>query len=296
MRLKQKVSSVITFVLLAALCAVAPALAQEGTQVGVFADLEIPLETRVEVPVEVRDAEELYAVDLTIRFDPEILQVEDADPNQAGVQPGLATFLDAGMTLFNIVDNETGTVRFVMSQINPSEGKSGSGNLLVLYFVGKQAGTSPVTVEKVELSNRLGEAIPVSGVNAEIVVSEGAPEVVATPIPVQDQGQIIVIATLTPTPVATAVPTATSVVAEVVEATEVAEGAPGEPTAEIVVGGDVDSGSEQEPEEQGKGNLWWLIGLPLVIIAGVVIYARRKKVNQTGQQDQTDHSGGNDEG
>ncbi len=291
MRLKQKVSSVITFVLLAALCAVAPALAQEGTQVGVFADLEIPLETRVEVPVEVRDAEELYAVDLTIRFDPEILQVEDADPNQAGVQPGLATFLDAGMTLFNIVDNETGTVRFVMSQINPSEGKSGSGNLLVLYFVGKQAGTSPVTVEKVEASNRLGEAIVVNGVDAEIVVREGAPEVVATPIPVQDPTQIIVIETLMPT--ATAMPTLVpTAMVEVVEATE----EPAEPTAELVVGGDVDSGSELEPEKQGSGSLWWLLGLPLVIIAGVIVYTRRKKVIQTGQQDQTDHSGGNDEG
>ena len=292
MRLKQKVSSVITFVLLAALCAVAPALAQEGTQVGVFADLEIPLETRVEVPVEVRDVEELYAVDLTIRFDPEILQVEDADPNQAGVQPGLATFLDAGMTLFNTVDNETGTVRFVMSQINPSEGKSGSGNLLVLYFVGKQAGTSPVTVEKVEASNRLGEAIPVSGVDAQIVVSEGAPEVVATPIPVQDQGQMIVIETLMPTatPAATAVPTA------VVEPTEVAVVAPAEPvepTAVLALGGDVDSGSEQQPEKQGNGSLWWLLALPLGIIAGFIIISRRKQVNQP---DDTDRTGGNNEG
>lgn len=288
MRLKQKVSSVINFVLLAALCAVAPALAQEGTQVGVFADLEIPLETRVEVPVEVRDAEELYAVDLTIRFDPEILQVEDADPNQAGVQPGLATFLDAGMTLFNIVDNETGTVRFVMSQINPSEGKSGSGNLLVLYFVGKQAGTSPVTVEKVEASNRLGEAIPVSGVDAEIVVREGAPEVVATPIPVQDPTQIIVIETLMPT--ATAMPTLVpTVVVGVVEPTV----APAEPTAVLVVEGDVDSGSEQQPEEQGNGSLWWLLALPLVIIAGIVIVTRRKQVNQP---EDTDRTGGNNEG
>lgn len=203
MRLEQKISSVITFVLLAALCAAAPARAQEGAQVGVFDDLEIPLETRVEVPVEVRGVVDLYALDLTIRFDPEILQVEDADPNQAGVQPGLATFLDAGMTLFNSVDNGTGTVRFVMSQINPSEPKSGDGILLVLYFVGKQAGTSELTVEKVEFSTRFGEAIAVSGVDAEIVVSAGAPEVVSTPIPVQDQGQIIVIKTLMPTEIST---------------------------------------------------------------------------------------------
>ena len=293
MRLKQKISSVITFVLLAALCAVLPVLAQEGAQLGVFADLEIPLDVRVEVPVEVRDVVELYAVDLTIRFNPDILQVEDANPNQAGVQPGLATFLDAGMTLFNIVDNETGTVRFVMSQINPSEGKSGDGYLLVLTFVGKQAGTSPVTVEAVEFANRYGEAIPVSGVDGQIVVSANAPEVVATPIPVQDQGQIIVIETLMPTEV----PTATAEAVEVVEATEEPEVvAPVEPTAELDVAGDVDSEGEQEPEEQENGSLWWLLALPLVIIAGAVVTTRRKKVDQPDQTDHTDSTGGNNEG
>ena len=282
MGLNRKIYAIIIMVVVMLMCAGAPVLAQEGTKLGVFTDLEIPLDVRVEVPVEVRDVEELYAVDLTIRFDPAILQVEDADPKQKGVQPGLATFLDAGMTLYNEVDNETGTVRFVMSQINPSEGKTGSGDLLVLYFVGKRAGTSQVTVEAVELANRYGEGIPVSGVDAKIVVKAGAPQVVATPIAVQDQAQILVIETLTATPVPTAMPEATQVVA-VAEATAVAES---EPTAEVVAGADVDSDAEQEPEKQGNGILWWLIGLPLVIIAGVVVYTQRKKVEQPEQSDQ----------
>ena len=290
MQLNWKISSVITFVLLVALCAAVPGSAQQGAQVGIFDDLEIPLNVSVEVPVEVRDVSELYAVDLTIRFDPDVLQAEDANPNQAGIQPGLATFLDAGMTLFNDVDNETGTIRFVMSQINPSEGKSGSGNLLVLTFVGQQAGTSSVSVEAVEFSNRFGEAIPVSGVDAQIVVSASAPEVVATPIPLQDQGQIIVIETLMPT----ATPTATVAVAEVVEATKAPEVVEtSEPTAELMAEEDVDSGSEQEPEEQKNGSLWWLLGLPLVIIGAVVVFTRRKQVDKP---DQTDHTGGNNEG
>lgn len=289
MRIRGSVFSVITFILLGVLCAAAPVSAQGGARVGVFADLEIPLNTRVEVPVEVRDVSELYAVDLTIRFDPDVLQVEDANSNQAGVQPGLATFLDAGMTLFNEVDNETGTVRFVMSQINPSEGKSGSGNLLVLYFVGKQAGTSQVTVEHAEASDRYGVAITLSGVDAEIVVSASAPEVVGTPIPVQDQAQILVIETLTPTPTPTVTPLATAV-----EATTAVEAAAGvEPTAVLEIGGDVDSGSEQQPEEQKNGSLWWLLGLPLVIIGAVVVFTRRKQVDKP---DQTDHTGGNNEG
>jgi hypothetical protein len=120
-------------------------------------------------------------------------------------------------------------------------------------------------------------------------VSEDAPEVVATPIPVQDQGQIIVIETLMPTATPTATPLPTAVV-EVVEEPTVA---PAEPTAVLAVGGDVDSGSEQEPEEQGNGSLWWLLALPLVIIAGGVVIARRKHINRP---DHTDSAGGQNEG
>lgn len=285
MRLEQKVSLVITFVLLAALCAAAPVLAQEGAQVGVFADLEIPLETRVEVPVEVRGVVDLYALDLTIRFDPEILQVEDADPNQAGVQPGLATFLDAGMTLFNSVDNETGTVRFVMSQINPSEPKSGDGILLVLYFVGKQAGTSELTVEKIEFSTRFGEAIAVSGVDAEIVVSAGAPEVVATPIPVQDPTQIIVIETLMPTEI----PTESAVVEEApaAEPTVIAsvEEEPAQQTVEQTddpAGNGQDSEAAREGEKDGKTGLW-IGGIILAVAlaaAGYLLFNKNQRSDE----------------
>lgn len=285
MRLEQKISSVITFVLLAALCAAAPVLAQEGAQVGVFADLEIPLETRVEVPVEVRGVVDLYALDLTIRFDPEILQVEDADPNQAGVQPGLATFLDAGMTLFNSVDNETGTVRFVMSQINPSEPKSGDGILLVLYFVGKQAGTSELTVEKIEFSTRFGEAIAVSGVDAEIVVSAGAPEVVSTPIPVQDPTQIIVIETLMPTEI----PTESAVVEEApaAEPTVIAsvEEEPAQQTVEQTddpAGNGQDSEAAREGEKDGKTGLW-IGGIILAVAlaaAGYLLFNKNQRSDE----------------
>lgn len=281
MGLNRRSYLVVIMVLMALMSAGAPVLAQEGARVGVFKDLEIPLDVRVEVAVEVRDVVELYAVDLTIRFDPAILQVEDANPNQRGVQPGLATFLDAGMTLYNEVDNETGTVRFVMSQINPSEGKSGSGDLLVLYFVGKRAGTSQITVEAVELANRFGEGIPVSGEDAQIVVKADAPQVVATPIPLQDQGQIIVIETLAPTATFTPEATATTA-ATAMPATNV-------PTAVVAGQDSLEEGSMAEAadpyegeqaEEKGKGSYWWFLALPVLIIIALLVYVRRGKVNQ----------------
>jgi hypothetical protein len=275
-----KLSLFMTTILLLALLVV-PGFGQAGAEIGVFADREIPIGGRVEVAVEVRGVIDLYAVDVELRFDPSILTVEDADTNKVGVQPGLGMMLDAGMTLYNEVDNETGLVRFVMSQINPSEPKSGDGILLVLYFEGKQAGTSQIEVQKAEFSTRFGEAIAVSGVDAEIVVSANAPEVVATAIPVQDQAQIIVIETLAPTatftPEATATPAATAM-----PATNV-------PTAVVAGQDSLEEGSMAEAadpyegeqaEEKGKGSYWWFLALPVLIIIALLVYVRRGKVNQ----------------
>ena len=290
--------------------------AQGGTQAGVFEVPEIRPGVLVEVPVEIRDVVDLYAFDIELSYDPEYLEFEDADPNKDGIQPGFGTFLDPGMTLVNIIDPEEGLIHVLMTQVNPAEPKSGSGNLLVLYMTGLKTGQTTLEVTKVELSTRYGEAIPVSGMDAEIVIAAEAPVVTATPIPVIDPIEITEIPTLDPyiltpsptpapsatpmpTPTGTAIPVATATgealeEVEVVETTEEPEVvAPIEPTAELEVAGDVDSEGEQEPEEQENGSLWWLLGLPLVIIGAVVVFTRRKQVDKP---DQTDHTGGNNEG
>jgi len=119
-----------------------PASAQTSAQVGVFQAYEIQPGARVEIPIEIRNVQDLYAVDLEIHYDPRILTFEDANPQMDGIQPALGTFLDAGMVLYNTVDPEAGIIRFVMTQVNPSEPKSDSGVLIVLYAVGAAEGES----------------------------------------------------------------------------------------------------------------------------------------------------------
>ncbi|MGI6741018.1 MAG: cohesin domain-containing protein [Brevefilum sp.] len=109
---------------------------QTSARGGIFKDVELKPDGRAEVPVEIRGVNELYAADIEIRFDPNVIQIEDANPDVDGIQPALGTFLDAGLVLYNRVDNQEGLVQFVMTQANPSEPKSGDGILLVLYVVG----------------------------------------------------------------------------------------------------------------------------------------------------------------
>ena len=197
------------FIMVTFLCLVSAsfsaAAAQEAdpAEVGVFEDVEVPPDTRFEVPVSVRNVEGLYAADITLTFDVKIMQIEDANPSQDGVQLSLGTFLDAGLVLFNDANNERGTIRFAMTQVNPSEPKSGEGILLVLYVQAVEEGQGLIEVVSVELANRMGEALPASGVGSAISISNNAIEGDNTPIPVQDPTMIIQV----PTPEATATPT-----------------------------------------------------------------------------------------
>ena len=248
-----------------------PASAQTSAQVGVFQAYEIQPGARVEIPIEIRNVQDLYAVDLEIHFDPRILTFEDADPQMDGIQPALGTFLDAGMVLYNTVDPEAGIIRFVMTQVNPSEPKSGSGVLIVLYAVGAAEGESILEVVRADLSTREGIAIPSELVENSVKVAANAAEVQATPIPVQNPTSIIVIPTLAPTatPTVTPVPTSTkpaptqtAVITAIVEAIA-------SPTVAPTMA------------EQASGfslaQNWWILLIVAAAIIGVVIYLNTGK-------------------
>ena len=247
------------------------ASAQTSAQVGVFQAYEIQPGARVEIPIEIRNVQDLYAVDLEIHYDPRILTFEDANPQMDGIQPALGTFLDAGMVLYNTVDPEAGIIRFVMTQVNPSEPKSGSGVLIVLYAVGAAEGESTLEVVRADLSTREGVAIPSELVENSVKVAASAAEIQATPIPVQNPTSIIVIPTLAPTststvtPVPTStktVPTQTAVITAIVEAIA-------SPTVAPTMA--------EQPSGFSLAQNWWVLLIVAAAIIGVVIYLNSGK-------------------
>jgi hypothetical protein len=128
-----------------------------------------------EIAVEIKNAEGLYAIDISLHYDPAAREIIDADPGQAGVQVSQGTILDAGMVVRNQVEAGTGTIFFVMTQLNPSDGKNGDGTLLVLRARGVKPGTSNLSIEKVQLSTRDGTKIDTAVSAGEIVVSDKGP-------------------------------------------------------------------------------------------------------------------------
>lgn len=269
-----------------------------GAQIGVFEPLEIRPGDVVEVPIRVENADGLYAIDIEMSFDPEILAAEDADPAMDGVQLALGEFLDPGLLLYNTVDNAAGKVRFVMTQANPSEPKSGNGVLLVVYFKGVKAGVSDLTVTKLQTAGDQGIEIPSTPRDSSLTVKEEAAAVQATSIPVADPAEAILIPTAGPSPTPTPQPTATPKPELAVEAQPAAEEQPagrspaeseggkgaGEPSGPDpeAAGGPATTAAGGKNQQQSGFSLaenWWIVAVAAGLVGGMGIYLRRTKTS-----------------
>ena len=275
-----------TILFLGLLCgSVSSAIAQAGAEVGIFEPIEVQPGTAFQVPVSVRNVEELYAIDIEIQFDPALVQVEDAAANLDGVQVGLGTFLDAGLILYNTVDNTEGVIRFAMTQVNPSEPKSGEGVVLVLSLVSQAEGDTTLEVSFAEASTREGEAIPLEGVDGEITVSGGAAQIQATEIPVQDVGQVTVIPTMAPTATPTITPTFEPTPTPLADEETAAENS----EESAVETGDqaeleASEAAEGEPEKaEDRATIldyWWVVLIVVVAAGGLGAYLLLSKKKQ----------------
>ncbi len=158
----------------------------------------VPVEDRIDVggvttlEVRIRDIEGLFAAEILVEFDPNILEVLDADTGQSGVQIGTGTFPDPldGFVAANRVDNAAGTILYAVTLISPSPPVNGAGALAFITVRGKMQGDSAMTFQRATLSNIDAIRIPALVNNA--IVHVGPPP---TPTP-----------TITLTPTSTATP------------------------------------------------------------------------------------------
>jgi len=151
----------------------------------------ISVDQIVVVTVTVEDVTSLFGAEFHITFDPNLVEVVDADAGTDGLQIGIGAFLAADFIAQNVADNTTGKIDFGMSQMAPHGAVSGSGTLATISFKGKGSGTSNVSFTNVLLADSSGGQIAASAQNGTVTVSGGA---TATPT------------TGTPTPTPTTAP------------------------------------------------------------------------------------------
>ncbi len=123
------------------------------------------------VEIHLDNVDNLYGLQFSLQFDPTMLQVQDADAAQEGVQIAPGTLPAPDFAVRNVVDNERGTIDFAVVQLNPREPAKGSGVVATIRFEGVAKGISPLNFFNAKLADPDGQELPVQLVDAELEVN-----------------------------------------------------------------------------------------------------------------------------
>lgn len=107
----------------------------------------------------VRDA---YGIDVRAAFDPQLVEVVDADPGSEGVQMAPGSFLKPDFVARNTADNAAGSLRYAATQVNPTGPATGTGVVLAIQLRARSPGETSLALGPVELADRQGQLIPVT--------------------------------------------------------------------------------------------------------------------------------------
>jgi hypothetical protein len=120
--------------------------------------------------VEAADVENLFGVDLHITYNPNVVEVVDADPTEEGVQVGLGALFDG--VDFLVVTNqvEDGVIDFVATRQAPSPVFSGTTSIIDITWLGQGAGQTDVVIMQADLANPDGQPLEVAVENGQIQV------------------------------------------------------------------------------------------------------------------------------
>ncbi len=145
----------------------------------------------------------LVAADIQLQFNPGVLQAQDTDPNQDGIQVQPGDFLAADFVVANEVNNETGLAHYALTQVGSTPPVDGSGLLATITFRAIAEGNSQLAFTLNQLANGDGQDIPVNPQTGQVTVGQPTgepPTVTFTPTSTPTPG------TDTPTPTPTFTP------------------------------------------------------------------------------------------
>lgn len=150
----------LSVVLLALLVAAPLALAQNGTRLTLKPVSSA--EGMVTVEVQAENVSDLYGLELHLKYDPAMLEIQDSQVDQPGVQiePGALLPVNQGFVVANQADPSQGTIMYALTLLNPAQPVSGSGPVARMNFKVLQNASSTITVERSTLVSVNLETIP----------------------------------------------------------------------------------------------------------------------------------------
>jgi len=112
----------------------------------------------------------LYGVEVHLAFDPQVLQVLDADPNREGVQLEAGTLPSPDFVILNDADNLAGTATYAVTQLPPNQPVDGEGTVARLTVRALKSANTQIRVERLLLADTLGNSIQVTSQHGQVQV------------------------------------------------------------------------------------------------------------------------------
>lgn len=144
------------------------------------ATITVDVGQTVDVLVNVANVKNLFAVELLINYDANLLEVVDANPNQEGTQIAPGDFLALDNLYINEANN--GAIEYVLSQVDPHQPVNGDGTLVRITLKGKANGATSLVVTGAALFDRSGSGIPATAKNGTITIT-GTAAAADAPLP-----------------------------------------------------------------------------------------------------------------
>jgi len=135
-------------------------------------DTEAVLGEVFTVTLELEGVMDLWGADAELHFDPLVLQVVDADAVTPGVQIVDGTFPDPafGRVVRKEADNEAGEVVYAITLLGDATPEEGAGTLCSIAFRAVASGSSLLSIESAQLSDKQVEPIEVTTDDGSVTV------------------------------------------------------------------------------------------------------------------------------
>lgn len=143
-------------------------------------DLKIQTANEATVELVVENASELYGAQVQLGFDPQVLEVVDANPSEDGVQIEPGSFPKPDFIVQNSADNAQGTILYALTQLPPTEPGQGNGVLARVTFRGKVPATTRLEFRHYLLADMRGGGIEATSQGGQIRVVRGSTWILVT--------------------------------------------------------------------------------------------------------------------
>jgi len=140
----------------------APAPVAQADVLVAFESATVDAGETVVAVVSVDGVSDLYGVEVHLAYDGDLLDVVDAESEVEGTQIESGSFLDIEFIVLNRCNDAQGLIDYAASQMPPSEGVSGGGEIARITFKATASGTAELRVLSVVLAGSEGSAIPVA--------------------------------------------------------------------------------------------------------------------------------------